>query len=290
MKSNLSESQAGAWARLSNPATGLASGAVKLDLKPLFLVAHQDDETIGGSAVLHRLPGSTVVYLTDGAPRDPGLRSADPSTSRQQYARTRWQEATEALALVDVPTERILGLGTVDQEAIDNIPVLVERFVNLLRRLRPEVVISHAYEGGHPDHDAAALIAYLAIARLRRDGNLQPELVEMSLYHARNCQFVGGEFLPRSSVEPSPELVLHLSPEELARKEQMMRCHSSQKLVLQGFPLDPERLRRAPHYDFTRPPHAGKLWYECLGWPMTGARWSQLAAAALGGLNKTLCS
>jgi hypothetical protein len=37
-------------------------------------------------------------------------------------------------------------------------------------------------------------------------------------------------------------------------------------------------VRPAPLYDFTKPPHAGKLWYESLGWSMTGRRWRELAA------------
>jgi hypothetical protein len=36
----------------------------------------------------------------------------------------------------------------------------------------------------------------------------------------------------------------------------------------------------APRYDFTRPPHRGQLYYETLGWPMTGERFRQLAREA----------
>jgi hypothetical protein len=40
-------------------------------------------------------------------------------------------------------------------------------------------------------------------------------------------------------------------------------------------------LRAAPSYDFSQPPHAGQLWYECLGWRMTGTKWRELAAEFL---------
>jgi hypothetical protein len=47
------------------------------------------------------------------------------------------------------------------------------------------------------------------------------------------------------------------------------------------FPLDCERLRFAPAYDFRAPPHRGVLHYETLGWGITGAEWQGRAAEAL---------
>jgi hypothetical protein len=72
-----------------------------------------------------------------------------------------------------------------------------------------------------------------------------------------------------------------LSNVDRDRKRQMMDAYASQRLVLENFPIDCERLRLAPGYDFSEPPHSGKLWYECMGWPMTGARWRELATLAL---------
>jgi hypothetical protein len=51
--------------------------------------------------------------------------------------------------------------------------------------------------------------------------------------------------------------------------------------VLGSFGTDCERFRDAPQYDFLLPPHPGKLWYECLCWPMTGEKWRELAQSAL---------
>jgi hypothetical protein len=42
----------------------------------------------------------------------------------------------------------------------------------------------------------------------------------------------------------------------------------------------PERFRPLVRYDFSRPPHRGSLYYEQLGWRMTGERWRELARAA----------
>jgi hypothetical protein len=74
-----------------------------------------------------------------------------------------------------------------------------------------------------------------------------------------------------------------LSPSDRDRKARMMESYVSQRLVLENFSIDCEPLRLAPDYDFSQPPHPGKLWYECMGWPMTGARWRELATASLAG-------
>jgi hypothetical protein len=60
----------------------------------------------------------------------------------------------------------------------------------------------------------------------------------------------------------------------------MLDCYASQRRVLQAFPVTVERHRPAPRIDFRRPPHPGRLWYECFAWGMTGERWRALAARA----------
>jgi hypothetical protein len=38
--------------------------------------------------------------------------------------------------------------------------------------------------------------------------------------------------------------------------------------------------RPAPDYDFSQPPHSGKLYYEHFDWGMSGERWRLFAAGA----------
>jgi N-acetylglucosamine malate deacetylase 2 len=255
-------------------------------LRLIVLAAHPDDESIGASILLARFPDSAVVYLTDGAPRDPRFWTGGPYDSREQYARTRRAEALRALEHAGVAQQRVFWLGAVDQEAALKMARLAASFAKLLEEFRPGAVITHPYEGGHPDHDAAALVARMAWSQLKDDQ--RPELLEMTSYHARDCQCVNGEFL---NPESSPEIVFDL-PEgdrERKRKKKMIDAYASQRLVLENFPTNRERLRLAPDYGFTAPPHPGKLWYECMQWPMTGARWRELAAAAMAELQEHSC-
>lgn len=245
-------------------------------LRPLVLAAHPDDETIGASLLLARFPESVVIFLTDGAPRDRGLWSAGAHVSREAYSHTRRAEAVRAMAHADVSRERIFWLAGVDQEAVFEICPLGQRLAELMAKLRPDVVITHGYEGGHPDHDAAAVVAKFATSQLDHP----PVLLEMTSYHARDGCCVTGEFIERGS---APEIRFELSQPDRERKTRMMGAYTSQRLVLENFPIDCEPLRLAPDYDFSQPPHPGKLWYECMGWPMTGERWRELAAASLAG-------
>jgi hypothetical protein len=61
----------------------------------------------------------------------------------------------------------------------------------------------------------------------------------------------------------------------------MTDCFSTQRQVLTSFPIGTERFRLAPHYDFTAPPHDGRLFYENFPWGMTGERFRRLVGDAL---------
>ena len=279
------------WTQLADPAAGICS-AKKLDRQAVILAAHPDDETIGASACISRLRNCTIVFLTDGAPRDPGLRSPQATGSRARYAQVRHDEALAALNFAGVTPHRILFLGGVDQEAIHQVEILAERFASLLPQFQADIVITHPYEGGHPDHDAAALVTKLSCQMLAREKQTVPAVLEMTSYHLRDGKCVTGEFLPRGWGQclSEEEITIQLSPEERARKEEMLGAYASQQVVLSRFSIGPERLRPAPAYDFTSAPHPGKLWYESLDWPLTGERWREIAAASLTDFAENPCA
>lgn len=261
------------FARLNSPQVSEQQSSPTI----LLLAAHPDDETIGASALLGRLKTVLPVFLTDGAPRDPAFRSSLVSGTRESYALIRAQEAARAMELVGITSGQIRFLGGVDQESIFEVPRLLESLFDLLQDVRPEFLVTHPYEGGHPDHDTAALLAHLSNFLAEQRGLQSPELLEMTSYHAREGRRVGGDFLPGGG----PSTAITLTSLELATKAHMLNCYASQREVLSGLPLEPERLRVAPRYDFAQPPHNGNLWYECLKWPITGARWREAAAQAL---------
>jgi LmbE family N-acetylglucosaminyl deacetylase len=253
-------------------------------LRTLLAVSHPDDETIGAGILLSRLPDAWVLHLTDGAPRDPRFFHGGFAGTREEYERTRRLELTAAMALAGVAPQRLLRIeGVADQEAVHHLPRITREIAVLLRQLRPDVVITHAYEGGHPDHDAAAFAVRAAVELLRR-GRSQPprppDIVEMPLYFARPG---GGEPVFQKLLSPADNaMILELSPEERDLKERMLDCFGSQRDLLTMFrPPVREVFRPAPHCDFSRPPHAGRLQYEIWDFPIDGARWRDLARDAV---------
>jgi N-acetylglucosamine malate deacetylase 2 len=69
-----------------------------------------------------------------------------------------------------------------------------------------------------------------------------------------------------------------------ALKRAMLDAFVTQRSVLAALGVEDERFRIAPRYDFSRPPHAGLVHYEQLGWPMRARDFCELAGAALDAL------
>lgn len=247
----------------------------------VVLAAHPNDETIGLGALLSHLPGSIVVHTTDGAPKRDcrHLTRARAHLQRESYARTRQAEVLRALGLAGISEDRVHCLGAVDREASFDLAALSRRVARLLDELHPRMLVTHPYEGGHPDHDGTAFIAHAAVALVRRAGGVVPATLEMTSYHAHGGRFTTSEFLPLTYDAGVLEHVL--SDAERQLKEEMFACFESQRAVLADFPLAIERVRPAPMYLFARPPHDGRLHYEAMTWPMTGERWRTLARDAL---------
>ncbi len=244
----------------------------------VILAPHPDDETIGLGGQLARLEGAILIYVTDGAPRNLLDANAAGSSHRQAYAEARCKELGSALALAGIETCQTRMLALVDQEASLDLVGLTDRLYEMLTEIHAELILTPAYEGGHPDHDATAFAIHAAAALLTQKGFDPPALVEYALYHDKDGARSACEFLPCENCE---ERTLLLPAPACDLKRRMLECFATQRKTLAGFPVELERLRLAPRYDFTQPPHAGTLYYERFDWGMTGARWRTLAREAL---------
>ncbi len=238
--------------------------------RTLVIVAHPDDDIVGCGILLQRVQEPLVVFCTDGAPRSEDYWAA--YGSRERYAEIRRQEARSALAAIDIRHPVFLpeeepGEHFVDQDLFLAVPNALPRILALIESYRPTALLTHAYEGGHPDHDACCFLANQAAQQYALP------LWEFPLYHCNEA----GEFHRQRFPWPDGNEVL-LSPEnyELTRKQHMMALHASQRQVLEQFSPALECFRPMAAYDFSSPPHLGTLNYEAWGWPMTG---KQLCAA-----------
>jgi LmbE family N-acetylglucosaminyl deacetylase len=242
-----------------------------------IVVAHPDDETIGIGGQLARLRGVTMVHVTDGAPRNGAAAEAHGFATPEAYAAARQEELRAALALAGVSEDALVSLGVADQEVSLHLPDLARRLATLLGERRIDFVVTHAFEGGHPDHDAAAFVAHAAAALLGKR-RAAPVIVEVPLYHLGLPGWTVQRFVAAAG---PPELEIRLDDEQRRRKQAMLDAHATQRQVLSMVATDVERFRPAPAYDFTALPNEGRLLYDLHGWGMTGTRWQALAVAAL---------
>lgn len=243
--------------------------------RAIIVAAHPDDETAGVGGCLPLLRAPVIVHVTDGAPRDMRDAAEHGFTTREAYARVRREELLEALRVGDVKPGNLVALGYVDQEASLHLVDLTEELAGLFRRVGAELVLTHPYEGGHPDHDATAFAVHAACRRI--PDSFQPRIIEFTSYHNCDGCMETGVFLPGAGIEGT---LVTLRPGDCARKQRMLACFRTQQAVLSHFGTAEERFRPAPAYNFSAPPHAGPLFYEQFPWGMTGHRWRELAAEA----------
>lgn len=228
----------------------------------LAVVAHPDDEVIACGSLLQRMQRAVVVFATDGAPRDEGFWKK--YGSREAYAEVRRQEARRALRKAGASAVFLsdcVPRGIADQELFRTLPAAIAALERVIAQARPECILTLAYEGGHPDHDAACFIASVIGRRVSLP------VWESPLYH-RNAD--GASVLQAFPRLTGSEVELRSECGLLENKIAMFRAYESQNLALESFRPDYETYRPVAGYDFTRPPLPWKLNYEYWHWPMTG--------------------
>ena len=182
--------------------------------QPIVIVsAHPDDETIGIGARLRYLKNLSLVHVTNGAPN---LASAMRAgfTDTASYSAARFKELEHALVLLEAHPVQKRALGFVDGDTVRSLVRLVEALTAELRGKL--VIITHAYEGGHPDHDSCAFAVQMSCEQLSASGATPPIRIEYAGYHSyrgrqRSGVLWGGE---RTSIA-----VVRLDREDRRRKQ-----------------------------------------------------------------------
>jgi N-acetylglucosamine malate deacetylase 2 len=229
----------------------------------LVLVAHPDDEVIACGALMQKMQQPVVVFATDGAPREEGFWRQ--YGSRQAYAEARRREARHAMKIAGACpiflADRVEG-GITDQELFRNLGAAIAALEEIIVKVDPASLLTLAYEGGHPDHDAVCFIAAVAGRRA-----VLP-VWECPLYHRNADQSSALQSFPELT---GGEVALHCECPLLQKKIQMFHAYESQRPILESFRPDYEIYRPLADYDFRRPPLPWKLNYEMWGWAMSGA-------------------
>lgn len=118
-------------------------------LDVLAVMAHPDDaELLCGGALARGADAGERVGVLD-------LTAGESGTHGSAGQRAR--EAREAATILGLAERRNAGLP---DAGLHNTPETRRVVVELIRELRPRVVVTHWREGRHPDHRAAAELAY----------------------------------------------------------------------------------------------------------------------------------
>ena len=143
----------------------------------LFVFAHQDDEYMAVPWLLdERAAGAEIVcvYLTDGGGHgvDPAVRDAETRAALQTIG-----IGDDAVVMLAAETGRIGDgqLAVRSLEALAAVGAWADR-----RRFAPQRIYAPSYEGGHPDHDAAHLVA----AVFASERGIAGDAWHFSLYNA----------------------------------------------------------------------------------------------------------
>ena len=231
----------------------------------LVLLAHNDDEYFVSAAITRERAATNevhVLYTTHGSAYGvpTGVREA---------------ESTAALTRLGVSPTHIRHIGREcgirDGTALENLLQLS----NACRDAFPGVAFSGlltvAWEGGHPDHDAVNLVAARVCAGLA--------VHEFSLYRRQRGVVVKAAFPSEAQPFDSGKL----DAEALRLRRVLARANASQlpELLVLGAvaalrgTLAREPVRTLPAHDYLRPP-GGRPLYEFY----TRRRFSQFRAAA----------
>lgn len=230
----------------------------------LLIAAHPDDEVLGAAGWAWHYPGRlSVAFFTAGVPRDrncfaPGFD--DPKV----YGATRRAEADAVWR--SHPCAPLLHFGPFsDQGLYQQLDAAGDWLRRLLASDRPSLLVVPAYEGGHPDHDAANLLAAVAMQTARIP------VVEYALYHLAGSSIVRQRFAGKSAGRLPPPLA--------QRKRACFAAYTSQARVLGDFSPELESLRCLPRHDYARPPRDQPALYEHWRWTMSACQVSSALAS-----------
>lgn len=225
------------------------------DRRILILIPHPDDEVVGAAAAIGRARAMGVevfgLFLTTGVPPRE-LEWRWRRSGHRKRIETRRHEAEEAAQFLGITG---LGFSGIPSRRLkDHMGEAGTAIREAMRKIRPDVLWVPAYEGGHQDHDVAN-----GLAAALEGASPVHEFAEYNFADGR----VRSQTFPRTRGD---ETELILTADETAHKRKALALYASERGNLGHVDCRRECFRPLAAYDYRRPPHSGRLFYERFQW------------------------
>lgn len=221
----------------------------------LILIPHPDDEVVGCFAAAGRAVASGAklfgLYLTTGVPAAELLWPWDRK-SHPDRVRTRREEAAAAAEMMNL--EPVGFRDTPTRRFRFDLEEASEEVLRLVSEHGIDTVWGPAFEGAHQDHDAANALACTLRSRV--------SVFEFAEYNNFGGRTRSQEF----PVATGTETIIDLTPEEVEGKRAALAVYRSERGNLAHIESHRECFRPLPDYDYSKPPHPGKLFYTRFRW------------------------
>jgi LmbE family N-acetylglucosaminyl deacetylase len=191
----------------------------------MVLAVHPDDETLGAGGLLQHAvavgAAVRVIFFTDGENNPWPQRLLEGRWNISNRDRKRWgmrrrEEAIEALSRLGVDANDAVFLGLPDRGITSLLTARSDNAVKMITgefRWHPTVLVIPALQDTHPDHNAVAVLANLALKCLP---SVEVNLLKLAyLIHGRQTFF-------------SACYGIKLSPKQLNDKRNAILCHKTQ--------------------------------------------------------------
>ncbi|HUT52585.1 MAG TPA: PIG-L family deacetylase [bacterium] len=223
----------------------------------MFIFGHFDDDSV--------IAGTINMYLRAGwEAHEVWVTSAGMGEGSMWGSVTeRYAEMERVADIQGLPPEGRHVLNVPDRRAVEHLPEIVDSVTELVKKHRPSVIVTAAYEGGHWDHDASCLAGWVASQRV----DFPVARFEVPTYNASGPRLM--PFRMNGFIKSyGPWEHVKLDREAWAMRKKVRYGYQSQWFLMwpegilgtwrhlrgQGEPI-----RRTPDYDFLSPPHPGTL-------------------------------
>lgn len=221
----------------------------------LILVPHPDDEVVGCCAAIAQAQrhGARIfaLYLTHGCIAKDTLWP----WQREQYDRyviRRLQESVQVARRLNITP--ISYSDRPSRHLWRNMADVYNEIVKTIGDYNINQLWVPAYEGGHADHDALNGVCSRLVDTI--------SILEFAEYN-----FAGGKTRSQEfPIRNGSETMIMLSPEEQGIKRKMLGLYASEEKNLDYVSVTQECYRPLAAYDYSKPAHAGPLWYTRFHW------------------------